>query len=94
MLPDSVADAKEGWAVMSKTNPAARFSNEQTNPRTTLNHWKEKIRRLPDVRWEKVNRTRELLEIHQYDDERILDETIRRLSEEIDVEADLKPDRG
>lgn len=50
-----------------------------------LRRWKRRLDELPDARLEKVRTTRSALRRNDYDDERIMDETVRRLWAEISI---------
>ena len=50
-----------------------------------LDRWKRLMSDLPDARLEKVHATRSLVERNGYDDERIIDETVRRLSDDLGI---------
>ena len=50
--------------------------------------WRQMLQRLPDVRMDKVAATREAIRRNTYDDERILSETVARLSGDLEALCD------
>lgn len=70
---------------MCKQSVDAGYGRAAELLRTELNYWKRLLDELPDARLDKVCATRSNLNRNGYDDERILDETVRRISDEIGV---------
>ena len=56
----------------------------EVSPRT-LQRWRQLVRDLPDVRMDRVRAIREALKGRKYDSEEVLDETVRRLRNEIGI---------
>lgn len=50
-----------------------------------LNHWKQRLRELPEVRVEKVQTVRGALQQSSYESEQVLESTLRKLSNDIGV---------
>ena len=51
----------------------------------TLEQWKQRLRELPEVRADKVQSVRGALQQSKYEDEQVLDSTVRRLSNDVGV---------
>ncbi len=54
-------------------------------PALKLEYWKRRLRELPDLRVEKVRRTRDALARQRYDREEVLDATVDRVGNELGV---------
>ena len=67
-----------------KTAESQKKRQPRLSPRT-LQRWRGLVHDLPDIRLEKVQATREALKNREYDSEEILEETIRRLREELGI---------
>jgi hypothetical protein len=50
-----------------------------------LEHWKQRLRELPDVRLDKVQSVRSALQQSSYESERVLESTVQRLSNDVGV---------
>ncbi len=69
------------------SEPLRNNGAHQPNPslHRELDHWKRMLKALPDVRVEKIRESRSALHQHGYEDDRIVDETVRRLIAELDT---------
>lgn len=82
---------------MHKQSIDGRRSRTTESSHADLNHWKRLLDELPDVRLDKVRLACSNLERNHYDDEQVLRETIRRLSDDIGIpccRADLVENDG
>ena len=70
--------------MVRKTAENQKKRRPRLSPRT-LQRWRELVHDLPDIRLEKVQATREALKNREYDGEEVLEETIRRLREELGI---------
>jgi hypothetical protein len=70
---------------MDERNGKMRNGSGGDASRGELDRWKRLIEDLPEVRLDKVCTTRALLAENGYDDDRIIDETVRRLSDELGI---------
>ena len=50
-----------------------------------LEHWKQRLRELPEMRLDKVQSVRGALQQSSYESEQVLDSTVRRLSNDVGV---------
>ena len=50
-----------------------------------LEHWKQRLRELPEMRLDKVQSVRGALEQSSYESEQVLDSTVQRLSNDVGV---------
>ena len=50
-----------------------------------LEHWKQRLRELPEMRLDKVQSVRGALEQSSYENEQVLDSTVQRLSNDVGV---------
>lgn len=82
---------------MHKQSIDSRRSRTTESSHADLTHWKRLLDELPDVRLDKVRSACSNLERNRYDDEQVLKETIRRLSDDIGIpccRADLVENDG
>ena len=69
-------------------SPQATEMERKTNIdsiQSTLSHWKQRLRELPEVRVEKVQSARGAIRSGCYESERVLDCTLQQLSNELGV---------
>lgn len=52
---------------------------------SALNHWKQRLRELPEVRVEKVQSVRGAIRSSCYESEQVLENTLQQLSNEVGV---------
>jgi len=64
------------------TSLSSRSNPEQD---AVLAYWKKRIAELPDIRFDKVCRTRTLLERNSYDTDEVLETTIDRVVDDLGV---------
>ena len=50
-----------------------------------LEHWKQRLHELPEMRLDKVQSVRGALQQSSYENEQVLDSTVRRLSNDVGV---------
>ena len=50
---------------------------------TSLSRWKTIIREMPDARLDKITAARDALRCNRYEGETVLDETVRRLCDDV-----------
>ena len=50
-----------------------------------LEHWKQRLRELPEMRLDKVQSVRGALQQSSYESEQVLDSTVQRLSNDVGV---------
>ena len=60
-----------------------RMKTEPIGP--ALEHWKQRLRELPEVRVDKVQSVRGALQQSKYEDEQVLESTVQRLSNDVGV---------
>lgn len=60
----------------------------------SLKRWKHIIRGLPEVRLDKVRDTRDALRRNSYEGERVLEETVRRLYDDVGALCRTDPKTG
>jgi hypothetical protein len=56
-----------------------------------LAYWKRRIAELPEIRTDKVQRTRALLQGNSYDNEQILDTTLDRVADDLGLRCSPTP---
>lgn len=68
----------------AKNQPTRRKDTTPDHP-PALEYWVKRTHELPEVRVDKVRATREALERNAYESDQILDDTIAKLNDELDL---------
>lgn len=68
----------------ANTRPGRRRTKTPDQP-PALEYWVQRTHELPEVRMDKVQSTRDALARNAYESEQILDDTIARLNDELDM---------
>ena len=79
------ARACEAVATMPRKSDIRQRVGEAEAAGEPWDRWRQILDSLPDVRSEKVRATREAIRRNGYDGAEVLEETIRRLSDDLDV---------
>ena len=70
---------------MTKPTEASKDLHETLGLHPAVETWVERVHGLPEIRAEKVRATREAIHHHTYENEQVLDDTIARVVDELEL---------
>ena len=70
---------------MSQTANVTERTKRMDSISSALEHWKQRLRELPEMRLDKVQSVRGALEQSRYESEQVLESTVQRLSNDVGV---------
>lgn len=70
---------------MSQPSTATERKTRMESIGSALEHWKQRLMELPEVRWQKVRSVRRAIGRDSYESEQALESTLRQLSNDVGV---------